>query len=82
MEIWTELPTSSLTVGLGIPTQEDIIIDTTLEFSFQQFHLTASTERSLLLSLKLRMALRNLLKGQGYQVLCCANITHFVLKDF
>ena len=76
MEIWTELPTSSLTVGLGIPTQEDI--DTTLEFSFQQFHLTASTERSLLL----RMALRNLLKGQGYQVLCCANITHFVLKDF
>ena len=58
MGIGTELLTSSLTVGLGIPTQEDI--DTTLEFSFQKFHFAVSTEKSLLL----KMALKKTLKGK------------------
>ena len=64
MEIWTELLTSSLTVGLGIPTQEDI--NTTLKFSFQKFHFAVSTEKSLLLKMALKKNLRAGILGFVY----------------
>ena len=59
MKIWTELLTSSLTVGLGIPTQEDI--NTTLEF-----HFPVSTEKSLFLKMAPKKNLRAGILGFVY----------------